>query len=415
MAHDANSGSLVATGTCTKPDLSQMLSVHDFEAVASKSFNPKAWAFVSSAATDLYTKKRNTSTYSKIHLRPRVLRNVSNVDPGTTLLGHRLRVPMFASPTAMAAVVHPEGEMAIGRAVKASGMAYCISMSASFPLQDIVQEIRDYSIQPTHDTPLFLQFYFNKNRSLSEALLKHAKQLGVAAIFLTVDAGSTGKREADERIQISERIASPSSGVAATSDAKGGGLGRSLGSFIDNSVTWEDLKWIRYHAPGLKIVLKGIQTPEDAVMAMEAGVDGILISNHGGRTLDTVPASILVLLELQKNCPQIFAKLDVMIDGGITRGTDIFKALCLGAKAVGFGRSTLYGLNYGYEGVVKLYDSEYEHHGKRYVAIINGLTVLRDELEATMKVCGVTSLDQLHAGYLNTLEVDKLIYTKSQL
>ncbi|KAJ3488818.1 hypothetical protein NLG97_g6128 [Lecanicillium saksenae] len=397
MAHSVSSDSLVAVAPHTKPDISQILSVNDFEVIASRTLSPKAWAFVSSAATDLYTKTRNASIYSKIHLRPRVLRNVSSVDTTTRLLGHKLRVPLFASPTAMAAVVHPEGEKAIGRAVKSSGMAYCISMSASFPLEDIVKEIRRYDVQPRHETPLFLQFYFNKNRSLSETLLKHAKELGVATIFLTVDAGSTGKREADERVQILESIASPSSGVTAANDAKGGGLGRSLGSFIDNSVTWDDLEWIRHQAPGLKIVLKGIQTAEDAVMAMEAGVDGILVSNHGGRTLDTVPASILVLLELHRNCPQIFAKLDVMIDGGITRGTDIFKALCLGAKAVGLGRSTLYGLNYGYEGVMKLFD------------------VLRDELEATMKVCGVTRMDQLHAGYLNTLEVDKLIYTKSRI
>lgn len=359
MTHEAGPGTSPTAAEFVKPDLSQVLSVRDFEAIAAKSFNPKAWAFVSSAATDLYTKTRNASTYSRITLRPRVLRDVSNVDLSTDLLGHPLRVPLFASPTAMAAVVHPDGEKAVGRAVKASGMAHCISMSASFPLKDIVEDIRSHSVSVPHETPIFLQFYVNKDRSLSEALLQQAKEFGATALFLTVDAASTGKREADERIQISEKLASPASGVTAANDAKGGGLGRSLGSFIDNSVTWNDIRWIRRHAPGLKLVLKGIQTSEDAVMAMEAGVDGILLSNHGGRTLDTAPASILVLLELHKNCPRIFKRIDVLVDGGITRGTDIFKALCLGAKGVGLGRSTLYGLNYGYEGVVKLFESKY--------------------------------------------------------
>lgn len=358
MTYEADSGTSAATAPFVKPDLSQVLSVHDFEAIASKTFTPKAWAFISSAATDLYTKSRNASTYSKITLRPRILRDVSNVDLTTQLLGHKLRMPIFASPTAMAAVVHPEGEKAVGRAVKASGIAYCISMSASFPLKEIVEAIHGHAVAVPHDTPIFLQFYVNKDRAQSEALLKQAKKLGATAIFLTVDAASTGKREADERVQISEELASPASGVTAVNDFKGGGLGRSLGSFIDNSVTWDDIKWIRQHAPGLKLVLKGVQTAEDALMAMDAGVDGILISNHGGRTLDTAPASIFVLLELHKNCPQIFKRLDVMVDGGITRGSDIFKALCLGAKAVGLGRSTLYGLNYGYEGVVKLFESK---------------------------------------------------------
>lgn len=341
-----------------KPDLSKVLSVHDFEAIASESLSPKVWAFTSSAATDLYTKTRNASTYSNISLRPRVLRDVSSVDTSAEVLGHKLRVPMFTSPAAMAGLVHPEGEKAIGRAVKASGMAQCISMSASFQLKDIVEEIHNHSVDIAHETPIFFQFYVNKDRSLSELLLKQAKECGATVIFLTVDAASTGKREADERIQGNGNITSPTLGVTAANDSKGGGLGRSLGSFIDNSVTWDDIKWIRHHSPGLKLVLKGIQTSEDAIMAMEAGVDGIVVSNHGGRTLDTSPASILVLLELHKNCPQVLKSLDVMVDGGITRGTDIFKALCLGAKAIGLGRSTLYGLNYGYEGVVKLFESK---------------------------------------------------------
>ncbi|ATY64873.1 FMN-dependent dehydrogenase [Cordyceps militaris] len=373
----------------TKPDLASILSVHDFESVASQSFSPQTWAFVSSAATDLHTKARNAATYARITLRPRILRDVSVVDTATSLLGYKLHVPLFASPTALAGLVHPDGEKAIGRAVKAAGMAQCVSMSASYPLQDIIEEIRRHPMETGHETPVFVQFFVNKDRAVTRRLLQEAKRLGVSALFLTVDAAHAGKREADERIRIvGDGFSSPSTGVAATRDA---GLGRALGSVIDNSITWDDVRWIREHASGMKLVLKGVQTPEDAVLAVEAGLDGIVVSNHGGRTLDTAPATILVLLELRKRCPQVFAALDVMVDGGVTRGTDVFKALCLGAKAVGLGRATLYGLGYGYEGALKVFE------------------ILQDELEATMKLCGVTRISQLHAGYVNTLDVDHLI------
>lgn len=342
----------------TKPDLKTVLSVYDFEAIASKSFIPKTWAFISAAATDLHTKTRNTSTYSRISLRPRVLRDVSHVDLNTTMLGHKLRVPIFTSPAAMARLVHPDGEKAIARAVKASGSAQCVSMYASYPFGEVIDASRAYEPEVAHDMPIFLQFYFDKERSRTKELLENAQRRGAAGLFLTVDAGSIGKREADERIQLTEEVTSGGANVTGLNDNKGGGLGRSLTSFMDNSVTWDDIRWIRQVAPKLQLVLKGIQTADDALLALQAGVDGIIISNHGGRTLDTGPAAILVLLELHKRCPHIFTSLDVMVDGGITRGTDIFKALCLGAKAVGLGRATLYSLNYGYDGVLKLFDSK---------------------------------------------------------
>ncbi|KAJ6787994.1 hypothetical protein PWT90_01106 [Aphanocladium album] len=379
-----------------KPDLKTVLSIYDFEAIASKSFSPKTWAFISSAATDLHTKTRNTSTYSRITLRPRVLRDVSRIDMSTTMLGHKLRVPIFTSPAAMACLVHPDGEKAVARAVKASGSAQCVSMYASYPLGEIIDAARDFKPDMPHEMPMYLQFYFDKVRERTAKQLEDAQRRGVVGLFLTVDAGSIGKREADERIQLTEEVTQAGASVAGLNDTKGGGLGRSLTEFMDNSVTWDDISWVRQCVPKLKIVLKGIQTADDALLALQAGVDGIIISNHGGRTLDTGPAAILVLMELHKRCPRIFTSMDVMIDGGIRRGTDIFKALCLGAKAVGLGRATLYSLNYGYDGVLKLFD-------------IMLLLVLRDELEATMKLCGVTSIDQLHAGYLNTLDVDHLI------
>lgn len=213
----------------------------------------------------------------------------------------------------------------------------------------------------------FFQLYVDRNRANSEALLRKARDLGAGAVFLTVDAPLPGKREADERIPLDGAFTSPVSGTSWSpgsgssndgSNVKGEALGRIMGSFIDPSLTWSSaIPWLRSVVPGMPIVLKGIQTSEDALLALDAGVDGIVVSNHGGRSLDTSTASILVLLELRRNCPEVFAGMEVFVDGGITRGTDIFKAVCLGAKAVGIGRGMLYALNYGQEGVQRYIES----------------------------------------------------------
>ncbi|GJC82160.1 cytochrome b2, mitochondrial [Colletotrichum liriopes] len=374
-----------------KPPLDTLISAHDFEQAASTSLSPKAWAFVSSAATDLHTKARNASAYSLIGLRPRVLVDVASVSTSATMLGNPMRSPIFCPPTAMARLVHPDGEKELGRACKSAGIPQCVSVSASFPLSEILAAQAAHSPPAPYDVPVFFQLYVDKDRANSERLLRSAQSQGVKALFLTVDAPIPGKREADERVRSDESLGSPISGARAVNDAKGGALGRIMGSYIDASVNWSDVAWLRRTVPGLPIVLKGVQTWMDAERAADAGVEAIVLSNHGGRSLDTSPATVMVLLELQKNCPHVFDKVEVYVDGGISRGTDIFKALCLGAKAVGVGRGLLYGLNYGAEGV------------ERYIEI------LRDELETTMKMCGVTSLDQVHPGFLNTLAVDHLV------
>ncbi|KAH6649150.1 FMN-dependent dehydrogenase-domain-containing protein [Truncatella angustata] len=378
-------------GGTLKPPLESLICAHDFELAAEKSFTPKAWAFASSAATDCYTKDRNRGTYRDIILRPRILTNVKSVDRATTMLGHKIHYPIFCSATSMGKMFHPQGEREIGRACKSLGIPQMVSTSASYSFLDIMNAHREGDNGMTGGVPVFFQLYMDKNREKSKALLKHVTEQGAKAIFLTVDAPVTGKREADERVKADESIGSPMTGVQAQNDEKGGALGRIMGGFIDPTTAWDDIAWIRECAPGLAVILKGVQTASDAVMAMHAGVDGILLSNHGGRSLDTSPATILVLLELQKCCPEVFDKLEVYVDGGISRGTDIFKALCLGAKAVGIGRGFLYALNYGQEGI------------KHYINILN------DELETTMRMCGITSLDQVHPGLLHTGAVDHLI------
>ena len=167
-------------------------------------------------------------------------------------------------------------------------------------------------------------------------------------------------------------------------------MGRLMGSFIDTTLTFSDIPWIKA-ASGLPVVIKGIQSAADAMKALEYDVQGIMLSNHGGRSLDTAQPAMLTLLELHRICPEVFHKVEVYVDGGITRGTDIVKALCLGATAVGIGRPFLYSLCYGQEGV--------EHLSQ----------ILKDELETSMRLLGATRVDQLHPGLLNTRDVDYLV------
>ncbi|CAJ2507709.1 Uu.00g088950.m01.CDS01 [Anthostomella pinea] len=376
-----------------KPPLDSLINAHDFALAAESSFTPKAWAFASSAATDCLTKERNSAAYAGITLRPRVLRDVSAVDVRTTMLGCAISKPVFCAPTSMGRLFHPQGERELGRACRGLGVPLCVSTSCSFTLPEVMDAVEEDEDEDEErgTVPVFFQLYVDKDRRKSERLLKLVRERGVKAIFLTIDAPVIGKREADERIKADESLTVPMSGLQAKNDKKGGSLGRIMGSFIDASLTWDDIAWLRRQVPGLPIVLKGIQTAMDAVKAMEVGVDAIYITNHGGRSLDTAPATILVLLELQKCCPEVFDRMEVYIDGGITRGTDIFKALCLGARAVGIGRGFLFALNYGKEGVEQF------------------VNMLTDELETTMQQCGITSLDQVHPGLLHTGAVDHLV------
>ncbi|KAI8260569.1 Cytochrome b2 [Colletotrichum sp. SAR11_239] len=370
------------------PPLETILSAPDLTAVASKALTPKTWAFYSSAATDLITHTKNKELTRRIMIRPRILRNVSHVDFKTNILGFETSAPFFISPAAMAKLVHPDGELALSRGAANEGIIQIISSNASYTLKSIV------NAAPPNQ-PFFFQLYINAERHKTIEILRSAKALGIKAIFVTVDAPVPGKREADERAAQAGTIRSAISNAESSKDKKGSGLGRLMAQYIDKSITWEDLTWIR-EASGVPIVLKGVQTADDVRLAVEYGVDGVLLSNHGGRSLDGAQASILVLLELREQCPEVFDKLEVYIDGGFERGSDILKAIALGATAVGVGRPFLYSLVYGQEGV--------EHLAQ----------ILKDEIETSMRLCGITSLSQASPAMVNTLDVDYMVMSEAQ-
>lgn len=208
---------------------------------------------------------------------------------------------------------------------------------------------------------------------------------------MTVDAHVPGKREADERIA-SENVSSAISGSTSGNDKKGGGLGRLMGQYLDKTLGWDDIPWIR-ETSRLPIVIKGVQCAADAKKALDYGCQGVFLSNHGGRSLDTSQPSILTLLEVHRIYPEVFDHMEVYVDGGIVRGSDILKAICLGATAVGIGRPFLYSLAYGQEGV--------EHLSQ----------IFKDELETSMRLCGITDIEQAHPGLVNTSDVNYLVPT----
>jgi L-lactate dehydrogenase (cytochrome) len=331
-----------------RPALDSLLNSYDFEQVAEKIFSPKTWAFYASAATDLITQRANKSFFDRIWFRPRGLIDVKTVRTSSKILGHDVSLPLAVAPAALAKLAHPEGEKAIARGCARAGIPYCVSTAASFRFPEIAEA--------APDAVLYFQLYVNQERHKSELLIAEAEKAGARAIFLTIDAPFPGKREADERVRADESITTANGGKA-TNDAKGGGLARTTAAFIDPSLNWSDLKWIR-SCTKLPLVLKGIQGAADAKMALDAGVDGVLVSNHGGRSLDTAPPSVLMLLEIHKQFPEVFDGMEVYLDGGIRRGTDLLKAISLGVTAVFVGRPYLYSLAYGQEGVEHLTESE---------------------------------------------------------
>jgi len=352
-----------------KPPLGTLINSHDFEVVASKTASNKTWAFYSSAATDLITRDANKSCFDRIWFRPRVLRNVREVNSRIKILGGDYKLPLFVSPAAMAKLIHPDGECAIARACENKGIMQGVSVlrlesstiescSSFFQISNNSSYTMDELRTAAPTASFFFQLYVNRDREKSAALLRQCSaNPNIKAIFVTVDAAWPGKREADERVKADENLSVPMAPAKAQNDKKGGGLGRVMAGFIDPGLTWEDLKWVRQHTHK-PVCLKGVMSADDAMLAMEAGLDGILLSNHGGRNLDTSPPSIITLLEIHRRCPEVFDKMEVYVDSGIRRGTDILKAVCLGATAVGMGRSMLFATNYGQEGVEHLIDSK---------------------------------------------------------
>ncbi len=330
----------------TRPPLHNMVNMYDFEAAARQTLNRKAWAYINGASNDNITRDSNIDVLRRVWLRPAVMRDVQSVSTKTRLFGCELELPIYISPVGTVRLAGPEGELAFAKGASSSGIMYCISTAASYPLEEILDATPSRA---------FFQLYVNKDRPRTEALLREINaSKKVKALFVTVDLPVISKREEDERAEAADRVAEPGS------VRKPGGVARQTASFIDPRLSWADISWIR-SLTSLPIVIKGIQRWEDAKLAAQHGCQGIVISNHGGRAADTAQPALVSLLELHKNCPEVLDALEILIDGGFRRGSDVVKAICLGASAVGFGRPFMYAAGYGTEGVRYAIDSKFRH------------------------------------------------------
>lgn len=349
------------------PPIETLLNLDEIEQVATKNISPKAWAYYYSASDDKASKAFNNAVYRSILLRPRVFIDCTRCDLDTTILGHKVGLPIFVSPAAMARLGHPAGEAGIAEACRSFGAMQIISHNASMTPEQIVKDAAP-------DQVFGWQIYVQIERKKSEAMLARINNLqAIKYIVLTLDAPVPGKREDDERSSNAAARARPAggspelksnlteNGQSSEAGDAGGGVGRTLFAGTDPSLTWkETLPWLAKHTDR-PIILKGLQTHEDAYIASlhTPRVKGIILSNHGGRAVDTAPPAVHTLMEIRKYCPEVFDKLEVWVDGGIRRGTDVVKALCLGAKAVGIGRPALWGLGAGgVDGVKRTFESK---------------------------------------------------------
>jgi 4-hydroxymandelate oxidase len=331
------------------------INVYEYEVLAKERMNPVYWDFFAGGSDDEVTMRANQTDFARIHLRPRVLVDVSQCDTSTSVLGTPVNMPILVAPTALHCMAQPEGECATAQGAGAAGSLMIAATDATRSLEDIAQAATG---------PLWFQLYLYPTREIAASLVRRAEEAGYRAIVLTVDLPALGKRERDRRNGIT--IPPPPFVEVNFAGIKAEDKGHAW-----KTITWQDVAWLR-SITSLPIMLKGILTAEDALLALEHGVSGIVVSNHGGRQLDSAVTGIEALPEIVE---AVAGRCEVYMDGGIRRGTDVLKALALGARAVLVGRPILWGLAVnGAPGVQHV------------------LEILRAELELAMKLSGCPTL-----------------------
>lgn len=351
----------------------------DYEAVARAVLDEAAFAYLNGGAADEITLHENRRAWASLRLMPRVLRRLAGGHTRVELLGRTWPHPILIAPVAYQCLAHPQGEVATAHAAAAQGSGLVLSTQSSAPLEQVAQVCL---AEPARG-PLWFQFYLQHDRGFSQALLERAERAGYEALVMTVDAPVQGPRDRERRAGF--RLPT---GISAVNLAGLGplppadtGAGRSalFDGLLRHAPTWDDLAWLR-GITRLPIVLKGVLHPDDARQACALGVDALVVSNHGGRTLDTAPATAHCLPAI---ADAVGDTLPLLVDGGIRRGTDVLKARALGARAVLIGRPVVHALaSAGAVGVAHL------------------LRLLRDELEIAMALCGCASLDEVTRAVL---------------
>lgn len=353
-----------------KSERLEPVNLGEFEALARQRLPAMAYDYYAGGAHDEITLRENRAAYDRITLQYHVLRDVSQRDCSTTVLGERVSMPILIAPTAFQAMAHPDGEVATARAAGAAGTVMVLSTLSNCAIEDVAAASRG---------PLWFQLYVYRDREATVELIRRVEAAGFGALMLTVDAPVLGGRERDVR----NRIHLPAdlrarnlvpAGLGDLPTVADSGLAAYFASLLDQALTWKDLDWVR-RTTRLPLLLKGVVRPDDAVRAVDCGVAGVVVSNHGGRQLDTAPATIEVLPAIAE---AVAGRAEVLVDGGIRRGTDVVKALALGARAVMVGRPILWGLAVdGEAGVRRVLD------------------LLRRELDTAMALCGCASIGEI--------------------
>ncbi len=348
----------------------KLINIGDFHREAKEKLPQMFYDYYASGAHDEITLSENSEAYNRIKLRYRVMVDVSERDMSVEILGQKSSMPVLVAPTAFHGLASPEAEIATVKAANKAQTLMILSTLSNTSLEDVKKEAT---------VPMFFQLYVYKDRSATAELVKRAEESGYKAITVTVDAPILGTRERDVRNDfrlpdgLTIKNMTPAQ-LEKMSEDSGSGLGNYFASSIDPSLSWKDIEWLK-NLTKLPVLVKGVVHPEDAKIALKSGAQGVVVSNHGGRQLDTSPATIEAL-------PDVAEAMDgkglLLADGGIRRGTDVFKALALGADAVLVGRPILWGL------------AARGEDGARQI-----LEILRAEFDKAMMLCGFRSVDEI--------------------
>jgi len=345
-----------------------ILTVMDFEEAAKRALSPAHWGYMASGVDDDVTLKRNREGFGRFQLRPRRLVDVSKVDLSVEVFGSTWATPIFLCPVGGHRMFHSDGELAVARAARAKNTVQVLSTATSTPVEDVAKAL---------GTPPWYQLYMPNSWDSTERLVKRVESTGCPVLVWTIDLLGGRNLETAERFRRTDK----GNCASCHSSARGGRTIAELPMFKEleaamnpSAATWAYVDRLK-KLTRMKLVLKGIETREDARLAREHGVDGIVVSNHGGRALDTNRGTIEALSEVVEGAG---AAMPVFIDGGFRRGTDVVKALALGARAVGIGRPYIWGLSaFGQQGVERVLD------------------ILRAELQLTMRQVGAPSVKQI--------------------
>ncbi|KAH9240914.1 hypothetical protein K456DRAFT_1744713 [Colletotrichum gloeosporioides 23] len=366
------SQSQATEGSATVLPLSACQSLSDIAQAAALTLTPKAKAYYTSGTESHTSLLRNQSDWSLVSFRPRVLRNVSKVSMNCRIMGLQSSLPIFIAPAAAARLGHVDGEKCLTRGAARMGIPQCVSTYSSVAPKDLTECFQAETAG--RGGGMVFQLYVPKVKKDAEGLILKAKELGFDALAVTVDAPVIGKRDVDDRFKA---LLDYEAGVvpqdSVTHPPFPGEEAETLRGHHCSSFEWSDIPWIRGLWGDRPIILKGIQT------------------NHGGTQLDHAPSSVRVPRDSRLRCPEVFKSFDIYVDGGVMRGTDVVKALCLGSRAVGIGRGFMYALSaYGTEGVLK------------------AISILSDEIQTTMRLLGVTDLKQLGESYIDLNDLESL-------